>query len=150
MPVELVVCAYYPDRADQLFARARSFSETVRVAWPLTCFRGLPPADMIEGRTYVTDISVFGLFRVPGYRIQIETLDPDQRIMQSREGNDKIRSWDHFLCVDTQAYGSRWVDRVTIDAADATPWVAQFARLIYLWRHRCRRAMRVRTQIRTV
>ena len=140
MPAELIVQAHYSDAADQVFARARSFADMVRASWPLTRYDGLPRTDMEEGRTYFTDISILGFIRVPSYRIEIERLCSDNRIMESREGGSNVRSWNHTLTVEEQADGACWTDRVFIDAGASTFVVAQFARLMYMARHRSRRA----------
>ncbi len=150
MPVELCVHAEYPDDADPVFARARSLTDMVRASWPLTFYKGLPRADMEEGRTYVTDIKVLGMFPVPGYRIEIERLDSDARIMQSREGNGQVRTWEHELTVEPQESGSRWTDRVIIDAGMRTAIVARFARMMYVRRHKRRHASRIGAEIRKV
>ncbi|MGV6850196.1 MAG: hypothetical protein ACWA5A_17620 [Marinibacterium sp.] len=150
MPFELTVCARYNETADRAFARARSFTDMIRASRPLTFYRGLPRGDMEEGATYTTDISVLGLFKLDAFRIQIDRLDNDSRVMQSRESNAKLRVWNHELTVEPLARGCIWTDRVVIDAGAASGFVTCFARIMYTVRHLSRRAHLAGSEVRRI
>ena len=52
-----------------------------------------------------------------------------------------IKTWDHMIEVAPDGDGTRFTDRVTVDAGWLTPFVALFARVFY--RHRQRRWRRL-------
>ena len=47
-----------------------------------------------------------------------------------------IRTWDHMIEISPEGEGTRYVDRVRIEAGLLTPFVALFARLFYAHRQK--------------
>lgn len=147
MPAELLVTAYYSADADTMFEKASSFADMIEVTKKISTYEGLPALPMVQGRTYVTNVKVFGLFESRDYAIRIDTLCKTTRRMQSSEHNDKVKSWKHTLDVVPHGDGSVWTDRVSIDAGAMTPILARYARFMYLHRHKQRQADHVHAQL---
>jgi hypothetical protein len=47
-----------------------------------------------------------------------------------------IKRWDHWIEINAEGTGTRYVDRVHIDAGVLTPLICGFARLFYAHRQR--------------
>ncbi|MFY9211105.1 MAG: hypothetical protein WAO69_08265 [Aestuariivita sp.] len=140
MAAELLVTAIYAGDPDEMFEKASSFADMIEVTKRISTYEGLPALPMVAGRTYKTNVKVFGLVETKDYAIRIDTLCKQSRRMQSSEHGDKIKSWKHTLDVLPHRDGSVWIDRVSIDAGAMTPILARYARFMYLHRHKHRNA----------
>jgi hypothetical protein len=110
----------------------------------IATYAGLPASDTArEGETIIVDVTFWGVFKQRGHRMFIERLDPQARIIQSRESGNGIKRWDHTLSVQPCDGGTVWTDTVVIDAGWRTPFVARFAAFVYGRRHRHRRALSI-------
>lgn len=58
------------------------------------------------------------------------------RLLLDRGRSASIRRWDHLIAVAPEGDGTRYTDRVEIDAGPRTPLVAAFARRFYAHRQR--------------
>lgn len=79
-----------------------------------------------------------GLLPIGWQDIGIEFL-PDQGRIQRIRDNGRgwlIGTWDHIIEVEPADGGTRYVDRVKIEAGLLTPLVVVFARRFYVHRHR--------------
>jgi len=140
MPTELLVTARYTQDADTMFEKASSFADMIEMTRKISTYDGLPALPMVQGRTYKTDVTVFGVFKTKDYAIRIDTLSKVRRRMQSSEHGDGVTSWKHTLDVLPEGEGCIWTDRVSIDAGRMTPVLARYARFMYLHRHKQRGA----------
>ncbi|TNF59619.1 MAG: hypothetical protein EP307_10160 [Rhodobacteraceae bacterium] len=147
-PVDLTVKARYSDDADAMFDRARSFADLIEATRRISRYDRLPAEDMEPGRTYETDIRIFGMFRSPDYQIRVDALCDETRRIETSEGGKGVRSWRHVLEVHPDGSGSVWIDRVTIDAGAMTPVIARYARFMYRHRHTHRRALEISASLR--
>ena len=143
MAAELLVTAHYADDADSMFEKASSFADMIEVTKKISTYEGLPALPMVQGRTYKTNVKVFGLFSAKDYAIRIDTLCKTMRRMQSSEHSDSVKSWKHTLDVMPDGEGSIWTDRICIDAGLMTPVLARYARFMYLHRHTQRGALQI-------
>jgi hypothetical protein len=150
MVKELTVSARYPDPPDATFAKARSFAEMAEASRGMASYRDMPEGAMEAGQTYTINVTVWGVMRNPHYKVHVETVDPATRRIQSREHGWMIRQWDHTLSVDPDGDGSRWTDRIVIDCAWATGFMAWVAKRLYLTRHRNRGGAGIRATLRRV
>lgn len=77
----------------------------------------------------------FGLW-MP-HHIRFVEVDPERRVIQTREQGGMIRLWGHRMTLEPDgAGGTRYTDRVDLEAAVLTPFVWLFARAFYRHRHR--------------
>ncbi|WP_050929805.1 hypothetical protein [Aestuariivita boseongensis] len=143
MATELLVTAQYAEDADAMFEKASSFADMIEVTRKISSYEGLPALPMVQGRTYRTNVKVFGLLETKDYAIRIDTLCKTMRRMQSSEHSEKVKSWKHTLDVMPHGEGSIWTDRVCIDAGWSTPLLVRYARFMYLHRHTQRGAQSV-------
>ena len=142
------VTATYKGNADRIFASALRFSEMAEAMKGLASYAGLPASDTAaEGDTIVVDVTILGLFTQKGHRIHIERIDPQGRIIQSRESGNGIRRWDHTLSVQPLGDSVLWTDTIVVDAGLRTALMARFAALMYKRRHRVRKALTVSSRV---
>jgi len=85
----------------------------------------------------------FGLFPIGEQTIGIEypLEDGRRRILRDNGHGALIKQWDHWIFVEPDGEGTRYTDRVDVDAGLLTPFVSAFARIFY--RHRQRRWRRL-------
>ena len=81
MPTELFVTARYSDDADTMFEKASSFADMIEMTRKISTYEGLPALPMVQGRTYKTNVKVFGLFKTTDDAIRIDTLSKIRRRM---------------------------------------------------------------------
>jgi len=143
-PVSLLVKAHYHNDPDALFAKASSFADVMHVTRRIAKYKHLPPVHMEQGKTYSTDIRVFGVFRYANYKIKIDHVNPYNRMLITHEGNRDVRSWKHRVDVKPSRTGAVWTDYLEIDAGMMTPLACLFARFMYTHRHKQRGASGVR------
>jgi hypothetical protein len=146
MTVEIT--ARYPADPDAVFQSALRFSEMTEAMAGIATYKGLPISDTAhEGETIIVDVTFWGVFKQRGHRMFIERLDPQARIIQSRESGNGIKRWDHTLSVEPDGAGALWTDTVVIDAGWRTPFVARFAAFVYVRRHRHRKALSIERRL---
>ncbi|MCK8485192.1 hypothetical protein MUY21_14190 [Aliiroseovarius sp. S2029] len=150
MTYRITVTATYPRDADAVFAEACQFAELVQAMRGIATYDGLPAGAAQQGKTYVVDVTLFGLIRNPGHTMFVERLDHQARLIQSREHNASVRRWDHELSVQPDGAGAVWTDTVEIDAPRAAWFTAQFARFVYTRRHKKRKATTLVSRIERV
>jgi len=132
-----------PERVWQLLLRPETL---MQVSAPLLRFNpraGPLPAQWQAGE-YQLGVRLFGLVPLDDQIVGIEyparsgpgfALRDNGRAC-ARDGGPGglIRQWDHTMLVEPEGAGTRYTDRVEVDAASLTPAAALFARLLY--RHR--------------
>ncbi len=148
MAIVVEVVAHYDSDADHIFHSALRFSEMMEAMEGVATYSGLPANDTAcEGDTFIVDVTFWGVFKQKGHRIFVERLDPEARIIQSRESGNGIKRWDHTLSVQREGAKASWTDRVVIDAGWRTPFVARFAAFIYRRRHQHRKAVSLSSRL---
>ena len=148
MPIMVEITAHYPDHPDAVFCSALHFSEMAQAMAGIATYSGLPEdGPFREGDTIIVDVTFWGWFKQKGHAMFIERLDPRARIIQSRESGNGIRRWDHRLSIQPDGEMTQWTDTVVIDAGWRTPIVARFAAMVYVHRHRHRKAMSISRRI---
>ncbi len=147
MTYTVFVEATYPSDADATFREALDLAEMQEAMRGLAVYHGLPQRNILEGDTIIVDVTLFKLFTTKNHMMHVERLDPEARIIQSRERNSRIDRWDHMLNIQPTTTGCVWRDRVTLDAGISTFLTARFCRFIYVRRHRMRKARNIRSLI---
>ena len=100
--------------------------------------RGRPfPARWHEGE-FRTWMLLFGFLPIGWQAIGIELpVQPAGRFVVRDNGyGPLIRRWDHWIEITPEGAGTRYVDRVHIEAGLLTPLIWGFARLFYAHRQR--------------
>ncbi len=143
----VTICAIYPEEADALFARARDLREVKRAMAGLARYEGLPDRLIEQGDRFDITVTLFGFLRARNHVMQIERLDPEGRLIQSRQHDHRLRRWDHRLSVEPHPEGAAWTDRIALDAGWRTGFAARLCHYIYRYHHRARRALRIDTAI---
>ena len=111
------------------------------VARPLLRFRPIAPAALpavwTEG-SYRASLWFLGVLPVGWQAIKIEPQPMRGDVWSIRDNGHGalIRTWDHMIEIKPEGEGTRYVDRVTIDAGWLTPAVGSFARAFYAHRQR--------------
>lgn len=112
------------------------------VARGMLAFHPIDPATFPERWSdgqYRVRKSLWGVLPLGWQVIGIETLQGQGKTHRLRDNGRAwlIPIWDHTVEVEPIDGGTRYIDRVTIEAGVLTPLVAAFARLFY--KHRQRR-----------
>jgi hypothetical protein len=148
MAIIVEITAHYDADPDSLFRSALRFSEMADAMAGMATYAGFPASDTAcEGDTIIVDVTFWGVFKQKGHRMFVERLDPDQRIVQSRESGNGIKRWDHELSIQPDGTLAVWRDVIVIDAGWRTPLMARFAAFIYARRHRHRCAISITRRI---
>ncbi|MBI1392719.1 MAG: hypothetical protein GC152_08265 [Alphaproteobacteria bacterium] len=147
MAKRVVVEATYPADADRLFRGALSFREMKDAMKGVATYNGLPDDEAEEGATYRVRTKIWGWLDVGEHEMFVEEINFAKRFVQSRERNPAVRRWDHALTVARGEDGAVWRDEIVIDAGWRTVGAAEFARRVYLSRHRRRKAMQIQSRI---
>jgi hypothetical protein len=142
------ITAKYSEDADALFRSALHFSEMTEAMAGIAVYSGLPASDTAcEGDTIIVDVVFWRVFKQKGHRMFIERIDPEQRVIQSRESGNGIKQWDHNLSIQPDGVLTVWRDVIVIDAGWRTQIMARFAALIYARRHRHRCAISIMRRV---
>ncbi len=138
------VKATYAADADEMFADAMSFAELRDAMSGLATYEGLPADGLAEqGARHVVDVTMWGWLKTRGHVMEIETVDYESRIAQSREHNPAIKRWDHTISIQPENGKTVWTDTVVLDAGWRTVFVSRFVVYVYTYRHRARKALRI-------
>ena len=86
------------------------------------------------GRTIELRLRAFNLLPSWKHTIKIESIDEEQRVIQTREHGGPVKRWSHRITVEGEGSGTRYRDYVEIDAGAATGIVWAFAQGLYRYR----------------
>ena len=112
-----------------------------RVCHPLLAFKGHTP-DEIPDRwpdrtTVVVRMYLFGFLPLGKHQLYIESINHEERTIQTRERDAIINRWDHLIQITATANGeTRYSDELEIDAGILTLPVVLFAKFFYAHRQR--------------
>lgn len=95
------------------------------------------PEQWAEGE-YRAWMFLFGFLPMGWQAIRIEMSEqPRGRYAVHDNGyGPLIKRWDHWIEIAPEAEGTRYIDRVHIDAGILTPFICAFARIFYAHRQR--------------
>lgn len=132
-----------PDRDWEALNTPRLF---LFVAHPVVRFAAVKPRKLPqcwENGDYVLEMRGFGLLPLGTQVISISRPPSrgDERALLDDGHSTIIRRWRHLMTVAPEGDGTRYTDRIEIDAGVITPVVVVFARLFFA--HRQRRWRRV-------
>jgi ligand-binding SRPBCC domain-containing protein len=102
-------------------------------------FRPLTPIPdrMSEGDVFRLKLLFFGFLPGWAHEIRIVRLDEERRRIETSEGGGAVKTWNHVIAVDpADGDGTRYSDRIEIEAGPLTPVVAGYAHLFYRYRQR--------------
>ncbi len=111
------------------------------VAHPVLRFKPVDPVtlpDLWADGDYVFSLSWYGIVPLGQQTVSISrpaTQGTSKRLRDNGYGA-MAKRWDHLICVTPQGDGTRYTDRIEIDAGIATPIVAAFAKRFYSHRQR--------------
>ena len=116
-------------------------ANTLRITKPLAHIKMKTGGDHVqfqEGFTYEMRIYTLGLIPFGGlHYIHIETIDMENKFIQTREKNNIAKVWDHMLkfnVIDEETI--TYEDEVTLCAGWLTPILAKYLVVFYKMRHR--------------
>lgn len=93
------------------------------------------PDAFVEGAEIETRLVLFNLLPLWKHNLRIVRVDPEQRLVVSREGGGPVHTWNHRIEItplDEQR--CRYLDEVDIKAGILTPFVWLFAHTFYRYR----------------
>ena len=82
-----------------------------------------------------TRLVLFGLIPLWKHEMRVIHTDPQQRLIESREGGGPVHTWNHLIKItplDEQR--CRYLDEVELEAGVLTPFVWLFAQVFYRYR----------------
>lgn len=111
------------------------------VAAPLLRFAPLDPPhfpEVWEHRDYLVAMRFMGVLPVGRQTISISHPAPEgaARFVRDNGYGAMIRRWDHLITIEPAPGGTRYVDRLILEAGVLTPAIALFARVFYAHRQR--------------
>lgn len=132
-----VVLSTYLDAAPEtIWAHANTTRLLNYVAAPLIRFRPVAPPHWPEvwaDGEYVCSMRLFGVLPIGRQTIVISRPPPEEhrRFIRDNGFSAMIRRWDHLITISPEGTGTRYEDRLDLDAGLLTPIVAGFARVFY-------------------
>lgn len=147
MPVTVELATHLDCTPDEAFAQVQRSALVDHVAAPLIRFapRGRPFPETWEPGEYQAWMLLFGVLPLGWQAVVISLPEPsgEVRFLRDNGYSPLIRQWDHWIAIgpDPSGTGTRYIDKVTIDAGILTPVVAAFARVFYAHRQRRWRAL---------
>ncbi|MCE2843225.1 MAG: hypothetical protein ACK44O_05930 [Novosphingobium sp.] len=99
---------------------------------------GAPFPERWTAGEYRTWMWLFGIIPLGWQAIGIELppQEPGRHVVRDNGHGPLIRRWDHWIEITAEEEGTRYVDRVHIEAGLLTPLIWAFARLFYAHRQR--------------
>lgn len=143
MPRTIELSTFLSADPDLVWSHVRTSRLLNYVTNPLIVFRPRKscgfPAEWTEG-DYQAEMRLFGFIPVGQQTIGIRyPAAPvgNTRILRDKGHGTSARVWDHYIVVEPEGEsGTRYTDRVTVDAGWHTPFVAAFAYVFYAHRQR--------------
>lgn len=139
MTETVVVTNHFDASPDLVWEHVRTPRLLQQVAAPLIEFKPIDPPvwpERWEVGDYLCAMKFYGVLPIGRQTISISFPEPEgeTRFLRDNGHSAMIRKWDHWLSVTPEGNGTRYEDRLTLDAGWRTPFVAAFARVFY--RHR--------------
>lgn len=130
------ISTYLDASPDRIWDELNKPSLMLFVAHPILQFEAVEPEILPERwqeRGYEMKLSWYGIVPLGKQVIRISKPAHEGETRQIRDNgyNAYIRRWDHQVFVEPDGKGTRYTDRVEIEAGILTPFVAAFARKFY-------------------
>jgi len=142
MPAKFDLTTHLDGQPDEVWAQVKRPALFLHVAAPLVRFYPIGedrfPAEWKE-QEYRGAMRLFGLLPIGWQAIVIEypTNGSGTKFLRDRGHSPILRQWDHRIEVTSANGGTRYTDRVALDAGILTPVATFFVRLFF--KHRQRR-----------
>lgn len=135
----IAVSTFLPTSPDVVWDHVTRSALLHYVAAGFVSFRPHDPQGFPERWTegeHKTSMLLWGFLRLGWQVIGIEHLPirGNTRMLRDNGYGAMIKTWDHVIEVSPEEAGTRYLDRVTIEAGVLAPFVAAFAQAFY--RHR--------------
>lgn len=135
------VASALPAPAAAVWEEVKTTALLHEVAWPLLRFRPAPGTVLPErwpvGVPVALRLYLLGMVPLGPHRLAVESVDDEERKLQTRERSRLLRRWDHHIHVEALGLAhTRYTDAVDLDAGLLTPLVGAFARAFFRYRHR--------------
>ncbi|MEO1657036.1 MAG: hypothetical protein AAFR65_04895 [Pseudomonadota bacterium] len=99
---------------------------------------GLPDRDAIVGDHFVLPLKVMGI-PLGQWSIEMITVDPDTRVVASREHGGPVKRWNHTLTITPDGdHACVYRDELDLDAGLLTPIFTGYAKNLYTARQEAR------------
>ena len=146
MPATIEITTHLAAPPERISAEIMRPALLLHVSAPMLRFQPIDPPALPEtwrDGQYKLRMLAFGILPVGWQTVGLETQPMRGEVWSIRDNGHgaMIKTWDHMIEVAPDGDGSRYTDRVTVDAGWLTPFVALFARIFY--RHRQRRWRRL-------
>ncbi|MEM6913962.1 MAG: hypothetical protein AAF511_08285 [Pseudomonadota bacterium] len=139
MTSTVAVTTYFDAPADEIWQKATATSTLHVVAAPMVTFQPVDPPSLPvrwEDGDYLCALRLFGFLPIGQQVIGISYPPPEgeTRFLRDNGHSQSIKRWDHWVSVTPEGEGTRYEDRLEIDAGWQTPIVAAFAKAFYTHR----------------
>ncbi|GGY42349.1 hypothetical protein [Parvularcula lutaonensis] len=136
MTAEVVLSTYLDASADEVWEHATKPRVLHYVASPMIAFEAInPPAfpERWETGDYLCAMKLAGVLPIGQQVIGISypPAEGGKRFLRDDGHSASIKRWDHWVTIEPEGEGTRYEDRLTLDAGWRTPVVAAFARSFY-------------------
>ncbi|MFQ6548292.1 SRPBCC family protein [Aestuariibius sp. 2305UL40-4] len=127
---------------DRVWDEVRRPALLLHIAAPLVRFEPVDPPTLPEQYAegdYRMAMRLYGVVPLGEQVISISYPEPQNgtRFIRDNGYSDTIHRWDHLISIAPEGTGTRYADRIEIDAGWRTPALVAFAHLFY--RHRQKR-----------
>ncbi|MEM1379255.1 MAG: hypothetical protein AAGH41_01385 [Pseudomonadota bacterium] len=133
---EIVVSTHLPASPDAVWDAAQTTRLLRYVSRPLLHFAPIRPPIWPERwpeGEHLAGLRLFGVLPIGRQVIGISFPPPegDKRFIRDNGRSAMIKRWDHTVTIEPDGEGTRYEDRLALDAGLLTPVVALFARVFY-------------------
>ncbi|NRA29238.1 MAG: hypothetical protein HRU11_03170 [Parvularculaceae bacterium] len=133
---EIAISTHLAAPADKIWSRLKSPQALMEVSKPLLAFKAIDPptlGDQWEERDYLCGLWLYGFLPVGKQvlGIRIPPVDGDKRFLRDDGRGRFISRWDHTITIEPDGEGTRYEDRLHLEAGVLTPAIAVFARIFY-------------------
>ena len=142
----VVLSTYLDAPPDAVWAALQRPETLIYVSAPLIRFTPRAPAalpDRWSEQTYRVSMRLFGVLPLGTQWIRVSWPTPDGELRYVRDnGSGTLAArWDHLISIAPEGAGTRYTDRVDVEAGVLTGVTALFARVFYAHRQRRWRAL---------
>lgn len=139
MTSTVIVSTHFDASADDIWSVATTTRLLHFVAAPMVSFTPVEPATLPqrwEDGDYLCALRLFGFLPFGQQVIGISYPEPEgeTRFLRDNGHSASIKKWDHWVSVSPEGDGTRYQDKLEIDAGWQTPVVAAFAKAFYTHR----------------
>ena len=138
---EITISSCLEAPLDRVWIEVQKPKLLLYVARPLIAFRPVAPSSFPERwevRDYVVSMAWHDIVPLGRQTIRISYPNAPDGSKQMRDNgrSPMLRRWDHLITLEPEGSGTRYTDRVEIEAGVVTPPIASFAESFFAHRHR--------------